>query len=450
MARLEDKIKNIILENQEMIMRYSYYPRQMHVERLPGKATVITGIRRCGKSVYERIYMQDLLADNISKENLCIIDFSDDRLIELRSAEPDVISEAYYDLFPEKTAEKVYFFFDEIQYLNHWELFANRLQNSRNCEINITGSSAKLLVKEIATEFGGRSLAWELFPFSFKEFLQTKDNCRNFENVKRITPDNARICRKYLEEYMRNGGLPETLQIRADDTKIRYLQNLAETVIFRDVIRRYNLSNPEGCYRLMQMLLNQMASLMTLTKLKKRLDGEQHKMSIEMISNVISYLEDAYLIFTIEIFSLNTAVRKTNPRKVYCVDHSIAMAVSGSLTEDSGKQVENMIFMHLRRQTDHIYYGKTTEGYEIDFIVLKRGQHLSDANAVQLIQVSFDINDDKTYSREIRALESGMKEYRCSNAAIITENQEERIQTRSGVIDIMPVWKFLLQNVTDT
>lgn len=445
MTRAEEKLTNIILEGQEMAGRNAYYPRQMKVERIPGKATVITGIRRCGKSVYEKIYMQQLLSEGVSRENLCIIDFSDDRIIELRDEEPDLVTDAYYELFPEKVSEKVYFFFDEIQYLNHWELFVNRLQNTRTCEVNITGSSAKLLVKEIATEFGGRSLPWELFPFSFPEFLETKRDGSKFTNVRRITADKARLCRKYLREYEASGGFPESLLISEKDTRVRYLQNLAETVIFRDVIRRYNLPNPEGCYRLMQLLLNQMSSLMSFSKLKKRLDSEQHRMSAEMIANVTGYLEDAYLVFTAEIFSLNVSVRKTNPKKVYCVDHSIAMAMSGSLTEDYGKILENIVFMHLRRKTDRIYYGKTKEGYEIDFVALRRGQQISAGPDLELVQVSYERNQEETYEREVSALVSGMKEYHCRKAVIVTENSENEIRTEAGIIEILPAWKFLLQ-----
>lgn len=445
MSRLEEKLKDIILESQAIVEKNTYYPRQMKVERIPGKATVITGAFRCGKSVYEKIYMQTLLSQGVSRDNMCIIDFSDDRLIELRSEEPDLVTDAYYELFPEKVSEKVYFFFDEIQYLNHWELFVNRLQNTRTCEVNITGSSAKLLVKEIATEFGGRSLPWELFPFSFREYLETKDDSGRFLDIRRITADQARICRKYLKEYESTGGFPESLMISEADTRVRYLQNLAETVVFRDVIRRYNLSNPEGCYRLMQLLLNQMACLMSFARLKKRLDSEQHRMSAEMVANVTGYLEDAYLIFTVEIFSLNVSVRKTNPKKIYCVDHSVAMAMSGSLTEDYGKILENIVFIHLRRRTDRIYYGKTSDGYEIDFVVLDRGQQISDEKALELIQVSYEMDRGETYEREVRALEAGMQEYHCRHAIIVTDNTEDKVQTKAGTIIIVPAWKYLLK-----
>ena len=148
MDALERKLQEVMLENQQLVGNRRFYPRQLHLERIEGKATVITGIRRAGKTVYEMLYMQELLGRGVDRENLCILDFSDDRLLALRSREPSVVADAYYDFWPEKSKEKVYFFFDEIQYLPHWELLVNRLQNTRSCEIKIPGSSAKLLVKD--------------------------------------------------------------------------------------------------------------------------------------------------------------------------------------------------------------------------------------------------------------------------------------------------------------
>ena len=168
-----------------------------------------------------------------------------------------------------------------------------------------------------------------------------------------------------------------------------------------------------------------------------------------MVANVAGYLEDAYLIFTVEIFSHNAAVRKTNPKKVYCVDHSVAMAVSGSLTQDSGKVLENIVYMHIRRHTDRIYYARTSEGFEIDFAVLRPGQQISPETPPVLIQVAYDISDEATRRRELRALTSGMKEYRSDVAILITWNMEEKINTENGIIHVMPAWKFLLSRKFD-
>ena len=147
-------------------------------------------------------------------------------------------------------------------------------------------------------------------------------------------------------------------------------------------------------------------------------------MSAEMVAAVTGYLEDAYLIYTVEIFSLNTSVRKTNPKKVYCADHALALAMSGSMTDDYGKVLENIIFMQLRRETDKIYYGKTPSGYEIDFVTLERGQQISGDRLPRLVQVCADMDEPETRERELRALQEGMSLYGVKNAEIVAENLE--------------------------
>ena len=168
-------------------------------------------------------------------------------------------------------------------------------------------------------------------------------------------------------------------------------------------------------------------------------------MSAEMVAAVTGYLEDAYLIYTVEIFSLNTSVRKTNPKKVYCADHALALAMSDSMTDDYGKVLENIIFMQLRRETDKIYYGKTPSGYEIDFVTLERGQQISGDRLPRLVQVCADMDEPETRERELRALQEGMSLYGVKNAEIVAENTEETVQGAEGKIHIIPAWKFLMQ-----
>ncbi|MDD4219774.1 MAG: ATP-binding protein [Sphaerochaetaceae bacterium] len=444
MENLKITIRQMLLDNQQLALKDSFIKRELIVERLPREATIITGIRRAGKSIYLRLYMQFLHAQGVPLENLCILDFADDRLFSLRNEEPTIIADVYYSLFPEKTEEKVYFFFDEIQYLYHWELFVNRLQTTRNCEVNITGSSAKLLVKEIATEFGGRSLSWELFPFSFAEFISTKQHLRKLPPLNRISSDDEKFCRQWFDEYMKVGGFPESISISDDRTRVQFLQNLAETVVFRDVIKRYNLGNPNEIWRLMQLLLNQMGGLTSFTKLKQRMAGERYRISVEMVKLATSYFEDTYLVYPIEIFSMNTAVRSTNPKKIYCVDHALAMSVAEKLTPDYGKILENIVFIHLRHVTDRIYYAKTSSGKEIDFVTAPVGASITEQTPLKLWQVYYEMEKNSTLNREITALTEAMLTYHITESCIITYNTERTIVKEGLSIQLIPVWKFLL------
>jgi predicted AAA+ superfamily ATPase len=445
-TELENKIRTILLDNQRSASVGSFFPRALDVERIERKATIITGMRRVGKSIYQRMYMKSLLDKGVSKQQLCILDFSDDRLYELRNHEPDIISEVYYTLFPEMTEEKVFFFFDEIQYLYHWELFVNRLQTTRNCEVNITGSSAKLLVKEIASEFGGRSLSWELFPFSFSEYIQTKKEVRAMPSLRLLTGDDEKFCLKWFDEYSKIGGFPESIFMAEEITRVRFLQDIAETVVFRDVIKRYDLHNAKEVWRLMQLALNNMSDLTSYAKLKQRMAGEHYRVSQPAVKETIGYFNDAYLIYTVEKFSLNPAVRATNAKKFYCCDHALAMSVAEKLTSDKGKILENMVFMHLRRFTNRIDYAKTTSGKEIDFITASSGVILTDDTSFKLFQVCYELESTKTFERETEALWEAMEEFGVNNSTIITYKTESHIERDNRIINIVPAWKFLLQD----
>ena len=437
---LKETIKEIILNAQGRIMQPPLYLRDFFTEHLPRKATIITGVRRCGKTMFEQLYMQQLITSGVPKAYICPLDFSDDRLFALRTEEPGVVAEAYYELFPDAHEQKVYFFFDEIQYLNRWELFVNRLQTTENCEVNITGSSAKMLTKEIATEFGGRSLNWELFPFSYYEFVlaQQQIAAQPF-SVAQMTTMQRELCKHWFELYCERGGFPESVGISDDRTRVVLFQNIAETAAFRDVIKRHNLPNPNEVSRLQQLLFGNMAKLISFSKLQQRMSGEQFKISKEMVKLLVSYFEDAYIFFTVEILSANAAVRSTNPKKLYCADHALALACTAAVTENKGFLLENIAFLHLRRAhaADEIHYYKTANGKEIDFVV-------GELPNVQLVQVSYDISEPETEKRELSALEKAMTELHLSESLLITHDTEKDCAVNGGTVHVLPMWKWLL------
>lgn len=441
---IEQMIRQIILDNQARIGVGTYIERELVVERIDRKATIITGMRRTGKSVYQSLYCKKLVASGVPKENVCILDFSDDRLYGLRRHDPGLISDAYYALFPDKGQEKVYFFFDEIQYLNHWELFVNRLMNTLPCEVNITGSSAKLLVKEIATEFGGRSLAWELHPFSFSEYVMSKSDIKNVPQVTHMSSSDVQYTRQWFEEYLEVGGMPESLMMGNQATRVKFLQDLAHTVVFRDVIQRFELTNPTEIRRLMQMALHQMGGLTSFSKLKQRMAGEGYRISTTMVSTAIAYFEDAYLIHTVEIFSMNMAVRSTNPKKFYCSDHALAMAVAEKIGPDLGAVLENIVFLHLKRGYQHVYWARTPSGKEIDFVTTEAGHPNSPSPLIQLWQVCYEMEKESTIERETRALWEAMEVYGVKSSTIITYNTEQHLEKAGMTITITPAWKYLL------
>ena len=360
------------------------------------------------------------------------MDFADDRLVSLQHEEPAQIADAYYQLYPDNHAKTVYFFLDEIQLVNNWALFVNRLQNTEKCKVFITGSSVKMLSKELATELGARTLSWELFPFSFKEYLlanklQTKiDYLTEKDKVNFL-----------FSNYIKWGGFPELLHIQSETQKNRYLQNLAMDVITRDIAMRHKIQDMALLHSLMLILLGSMAKSITINKLKQRLSGMHYSTSNEWISKYMEYFSDSYMIFPVEILSPNTAVRAVNPKKIYCVDHALATACDFKLFNNTGPILENAVFIHLRKKTEDIHYYKTSNGYEIDFVTGTEGN-------IALYQVCADFSDEDTKKRELRAISDACTELKCKQATLVTLYDEGTFSLKDCTVKIVRAVDFLL------
>ncbi len=436
---MNETIRLIIAQQQRNLRsQFPIVKRDTQILPVQRKATVIIGIRRSGKSTWQHEKMESLLNDGTPPENICYIDFSDDRLDFLGNPESDPagISDTYYGMYPHNHARKVYFFFDELQYVNRWAQFVNRIQTTENCEVYITGSSAKLLSKEIATELGGRTFTWEIFPFSFREFLRAGGKPQSISD---ISGRDGII--GAFGEYVSRGGMPERLLLPKETMAELYFQNLVNDVIARDIILRYNIPHPVQLKRLVQMLMNNMSRLVSVNKLKQRLAGEQHKLSPELISDYMDKLNDCYLLFTVPIRSYNTAVQAVNPKKVYCVDHAMAQAFSHAVSVNNGLVLENLVFVELRRSMENVFYYKTASGDEIDFAV-------GPDTDIRLIQVCWELGNQTTArQREIRALLEGMKELDLRESWIITayEAEEYRDMETDRLIHVVPAWKWLLE-----
>lgn len=396
---------------------------------------MVIGIRGCGKATLMRERIERLLDEGVGRENICSIDFSDDRLAFLRTpdAEPSLISDAYYQRYPAKHTERVYFFFSEIQYVNRWAQFVNRIQTSEQCEVYLTGSSATLLSAEIATELGERSFAWTLMPFSFREYLRFRGDPEEIVDF-----SSRDVAKSAFGEYLEQGGMPERLILPASTMAGQYYQGLVNDVLVRDLLLRYNIPHAVQVKRLIQILMNSMSRPITINKLKQRLAGEQKKLSGGLISEYLEKMADCFLLFTVPIRSYNLAVQAVNPKKVYAIDHALAMAFCQVTGDRRGFCLENMVYIELRRRTQQIFYYKTQRGSEIDFAV-------GPDTAILLIQVCWELG--QTRDREIRTIMDAMEELECNEAQIITAWEEETIVDESSgkTIKVLPAYKWLLE-----
>lgn len=427
-------IKEIILDFQEVKIEAGIL-RHLKMPNLPGKACVCIGVRRCGKSTLMYQQMVRLLEGGIHRNNIVHLNFFDDRLHNLQQTGLGLILEAYYSLYPEKkNTEKVYYFFDEIQTILGWESFVERLMRTEKCEVYLTGSSAQMLSKEIATQMRGRALSWELFPFSFLEYLDLKQLDRNIA----LSTKNRLFVQKAFEEYFEVGGFPETLD--CDRTLRRKThQEYFNAMLFRDLIERHNIPHPKAVIDLAHWLIDNTASMYTINSLTGYLKSLGHKIQKSAVSDYLLWLEDAYFLFSVRVFDASLARSNRNPKKIYCIDHALAISISSDILINSNHLLENLVFITLRRLTSHIYYYKTKTSKEVDFLI--QNQDLSRI----LIQVCESLSDPKTRKREIDALNEAMIELKLTHSIVVTANETEQIQSPIGKIEVMPAWQFLFK-----
>jgi predicted AAA+ superfamily ATPase len=428
-----EMLKEIILDFQEIDLPTGV-PRRVAVAKVPGKATVCIGVRRSGKSTFMFQVMKKLQDSGVARQNILYLNFFDDRLHRLQHDNLGVILEAYFSLYPQKkNAEKVYCFFDEIQVVPGWEPFVDRLMRMEKCEVYITGSSAQMLSREIATQMRGRALSWEMFPFSFREFLDYKgiESDGSLSTKKRLTVQNA------FEEYWETGGFPEVAGLDRM-LRIKTHQEYFNAMLFRDLVERHDISHPKAVTDLAHWLVDNTGSLYSINNLTGYLKSLGHKAPKSAVSDYLEWFEDAYVLFTVRIFDASLARANTNPKKIYCVDHALVTSISSGILVNSGHLLENLVFTALRRVTPDIFYYKTKAGREVDFIAGRQGP------SRMLVQVCESMADQQTRKRETTALAEAMTELKLSHGIIVTRNEEEQIQVDSGKIDVVPAWRFLL------
>jgi predicted AAA+ superfamily ATPase len=428
-----ETIKSIVLDFQETTLETGV-PRRLQIETVRGKATICIGVRRSGKSTYLFQVIQRLIEGGVSQQNILYLNFFDDRLHNLRQENLGLITEAYYSIYPKKkNSETIYCFFDEIQSVPGWEPFVDRMMRTEKCDIYITGSSAKMLSKEIATQMRGRALSWEIFPFSFREFLDYK----GIEKENSLSTKKRLIIQKAFEEYWETGGFPVVLGL-SRHLRIKIHQEYCHTILFRDLVDRHDISHPKAVTDLAHRLVDNTASLYSGNNLTGYLKSLGHKVPKSAVSDYLEWFEDAYFLFTVQIFDSSAARRGSNPKRIYCIDHAMVTSVASGILVNSGHLLENLVFTALRRLYPKIHYYKTKTGREVDFIV-------STSNKMRiLIQACESLAEPQTRKREIAALSEAMAELGLKTGTIVTRNDDEQIKTDVGTIDIIPAWQFLL------
>ena len=418
-------LKEVILEqekdrqNVDASIPRTVLDKALKYASLP-HAVVVSGIRRCGKSTLLRQVLNQHY-----KTGVYSLNFEDERLMDFTSEDFNSL----YEIFLELYGEKKVFFFDEIQNVPKWEAFVNRMQ-VKGCKFFLTGSNASLLSRELGTKLTGRNVNIELFPFSFAEFLTFK-GFQLSPNAMSLTSERATI-KKHFAEYLRHGGMPEYLRYQELDL----LKRVYEDILYRDIVARYGIKRVKPLRELGLYLLSNVGTTFSYNNLKKVLDVR----SMNTIKSYADFLENSYLIFLVRKFSYSMKEQLASLKKVYCIDNGLADSVAFQFSKNKGKFLENLVFLELRRKFSEIYYYKTANGLEVDFLT-KSGR-----KDMTLIQVADNLDNEKIRQREVNALLKAMNELKLKSSLILTEDTEEEISQEGKIIVVKPVYKWLLES----
>lgn len=402
---------------------------------LDGKIDAVIGMRRSGKTCFIFRKMSELIVKGVPKSAILYLNFDDDRLRRMTLDELGRVPDIYYRLFPDHKDRRCHFFFDEVQNIDGWESFVRRLVDTEDAQIALTGSSAKLLSREIATSLRGRSLSTEIFPFSFLEALAH----RGLQAPRGPTGGKMRARLSHqLREYLEAGGFPEVQGI-APHLRTRILQEYVDLVIFKDVVERHGVRNMLPLRILASKLMAEPGTRLSVNKFYNDLKSQGITCSKNAVYEHLEQLVDAYLVSEVRIHSRSERVRRVNPRKVYPADPGLASAFRARPAEDLGRRLETFVFGHLRRSTENIEYYLTKGGFEVDFLVTPRGEE------PRLVGVAAAIEEPGTRAREIRALTEAAAELGIPEATLVTLDHEERIEADAVTIDAVPAWRWALE-----
>lgn len=401
---------------------------------MPGKASVIVGMRRTGKTWFCYQRMGELLASGVPREAMLYLNFEDDRLLPFSAAEFDLLLDIFNARSVGKTDRGAYLLLDEIQRISGWDTFARRVLDGGSHSLWLTGSSSKLLSSEIATAMRGRSLTTEIFPLSFAEFLRWRGlDC----DTTHLGPKRRAQLQNAAEQYLHIGGFPE-VQDASQDLRRQVLQGYVDVVLMRDVVERHSVSNVTALRWLLRLALGSPATRLSVHKIYQTLQSQQIRCTRNDLYLFMDHLCDAYLLYRVEIHSRSQKAKQVNPQKLYAIDTGLLQAMSFRNAEDRGAMLENMVFMHLRRQGIHPEYYLTPSGAEVDFVIAGKAREL------QLVQVCWSLEDPQTRLRELRAIHEAKAQLKADHGTIVTWRDEGETEG----VRIVPAWRWLLETTS--
>ena len=415
-------------------------PRDEPIPHLADRASVLKGIRRCGKTYRMFQQINELLADGVPRGHILFADFEDDRLVPLDEHTIAQVVEEFLRVSAPEPEATLYLFLDEVQEAPDWGRTLRRLTQDGRYEICVSGSSSKMLSEDVSTEFRGRGIAADLYPYSFREFLRA----RGQEPRSGVpSPDEGRTLAAALEQYLVVGGFPEVQDCDAF-TRVSALQGVARTIVARDLAERHGLP-ALGTLRFIQYALRLSGREFSVGKIYNTLRSTHVQLSKEDAYALPTWCEDSYLFFLVSRFGADFAEAQRGRRKLYAVDPGLQTAMGPASSRDSGQALETAVYVELRRRLrgdplSSIGFWRTASGYEVDFVVGDEVERVPR----ELYQVSLDVRDPATLARETRALTEALDETGLGDGWLIVGSAGLHSQVSDGRIHLVEAWRWLL------
>lgn len=409
-----------------------FVPREVRIPTNLDKIITLIGPRRSGKTFRLYQVIADILKTE-QKERIIFLNFEDERL-DLAARELDLIIQAFRELYPEQHIADCTFCFDEIQNVPGWEQFIRRIYDTLSHRIFLTGSNAKMLSSEIATSLRGRSISYEVFPLSFKEYLKFKKIPYD-----RYVPEIQARAYSAFEDFMEYGGFPELVAIEDKEVANRILQEYYQVMLFRDLVEHYKITNIVALKYFLKKLLASTTKEVSVNRIFNDLKSANIKIGKNSLYAFLDYAESIFLVKTLPKYSHKLPIREFGERKIFVIDTGLLNALIYRFTADKGKALEQIVFWELQRRGNTILFLKN--GFECDFITMS-----ADGSIRQAIQVCLDINDQRTRKREIRGLVTACKKLGLSHGIIISLDDQEQITVDTIAITVLPVVQFLCED----
>lgn len=387
--------------------------RDVWLPSVQGKATAVIGMRRSGKTSLMWQLLADRHAKGTPREGLLYFSFEDERLADMQVQDLDTLVETFYLLNPVwRDAKRATFFLDEIQLVPGWELFARRLLDTENIELFLSGSSARLLSREVATSMRGRAMEAVVTPFSLREMLRHAGR-EPTQGADRLTKAARSQLGKDLLDYLAQGGFAEA---QGQDTRNRLelLRTYVDVVVLRDVLERHNLSQPQVLHWLVRQLLGNAAGAFSINKFHADLKSRGVAVAKDTLHSQLAHLEDAFLVCCVDLATDSERRRQVNPRKVYPVDTGLIALFDRSGKANVGHALETAVLHTLQRRGAQVNYVITEGGFEVDFLARGVGGEQT------LIQVCTELDNPATLAREVRALQDAAQTWPAATLQLVT------------------------------